>query len=66
MAANDANVRQILAAAFPPLVVLAVAGFGLLSTYTAMWIAMWLLVGELGVIAFLACAAPNCVGGSNF
>ncbi len=45
---------QIFAAAFPPLVVLAVAGLGLLSTYTAMWIAMWLLVGELGVIAFLA------------
>ena len=45
---------QILQAAFAPLVVLAVAGFGLLSTYTAMWIAMWLLVAELGVIAFLA------------
>ena len=45
---------QILEAAFAPLVVLVVAGIGLLSTYTAMWIAMWILVGELGVIAFLA------------
>ena len=45
---------QILEAAFLPLVVLAVAGAGLLSTYTAMWIAMWIVVGELGVIALLA------------
>jgi hypothetical protein len=45
---------QILEAAFLPLVVLVAAGVGLLSTYTAMWIAMWVLVAELGVIAFLA------------
>jgi len=45
---------QILEAAFLPLVVLAVAGAELLSTYTAMWIAMWIVVGELGVIALLA------------
>jgi hypothetical protein len=45
---------QILEAAFLPLVVLVAAGVGLLSTYTAMWIAMWILVAELGVIALLA------------
>jgi hypothetical protein len=45
---------QILQAAFLPLVVLAAAGVGLLSTYTAMWIAMWIVVGELGIIALLA------------
>ncbi|MGX9789057.1 hypothetical protein [Mycobacterium sp. MMS18-G62] len=45
---------QILEAAFLPLAVLAVAGVGLLRTYTAMWIAMWIVVGELGVIALLA------------
>ena len=46
--------RQILAAAFLPLLVLVAAGFNLLSTYTAMWIAMWILVAELGLIALLA------------
>jgi hypothetical protein len=45
---------QILEAAFLPLVVLAVAGFGVADTDTATWIAAWILVGELGVIAFLA------------
>jgi hypothetical protein len=45
---------QILEAAFIPLVILAVAGIGGLSTYTATWIAMWVLVAELGVIALLA------------
>ena len=45
---------QILAAAFLPLLVLVAAGVGLLSTYTAMWIAMWMLVAELGIIALLA------------
>lgn len=45
---------QILQAAFLPLVALAVAAFGLLDTDDAMWIAMWVLVGELGVIALLA------------
>jgi hypothetical protein len=45
---------QILQAAFLPVVTLAVAGVGLLRTYTAMWIAMWIVVGELGVIALLA------------
>jgi hypothetical protein len=35
-------------------VILAVAGFGLLSTDTATWIAAWTLVAELGVIALLA------------
>ena len=45
---------QIVQAAVLPLLVLIAAGFGLLSTSTAMWIAMWILVGELGVIALLA------------
>lgn len=45
---------QILQAAFLPLLVLVVAGIGLLSTSTAMWIARWLLVAELGLIALLA------------
>ena len=45
---------QIVAAAVLPLLVLVAAGIGLLSTSTAMWIAMWILVAELGVIALLA------------
>jgi hypothetical protein len=45
---------QIAEAALLPLVVLAVAGFGVIRTYTAIWIAMWILVAELGVIALLA------------
>ena len=45
---------QILAACLLPLVALAVAGIGILETDTAMWIAKWILVGELGLIALLA------------
>ena len=45
---------QIVEAAVLPLLVLVAAGIGLLSTSTAMWIAMWILVAELGVIALLA------------
>lgn len=45
---------QIAEAALLPLVVLAVAAFGVIRTYTATWIAMWVLVAELGVIALLA------------
>jgi hypothetical protein len=45
---------QILEAAFLPLVVLAVSGLGGLNTYTATWIASWVLVAELGIIALLA------------
>ena len=45
---------QIVEAAVLPLLVLVAAGIGLLSTSTAMWIAMWILVVELGVIALLA------------
>lgn len=45
---------QILEAAFLPLIALAAAGIGLLETDTAMWIAKWMLVAELGVIALLA------------
>jgi hypothetical protein len=45
---------QILEAAFAPLLVLVAAGIGVLCTSTAMWIAIWILIAELGVIAFLA------------
>ncbi|WP_416062284.1 hypothetical protein [Rhodococcus indonesiensis] len=45
---------QIVAAAVLPLLILAAAAVGLLSTSTAMWIAMGILVVELGVIALLA------------
>lgn len=45
---------QILWAAVPPVIVLLLAVFDVLDTDTAMWIGMWTLVGELGVIAFLA------------
>jgi len=45
---------QILEAAFLPMVVLAVGGLGGLNTSTATWIASWVLVAELGVIALLA------------
>jgi hypothetical protein len=45
---------QILWAAVPPVIVLLLAAFDVLDTDTAMWIGMWTLVGELGVIAFLA------------
>jgi hypothetical protein len=45
---------QLLQAAVPPLILLLLAVFGVLDTDTAMWIAMWTLVGELGVIALLA------------
>jgi hypothetical protein len=45
---------QILAAAVLPMLVLAVAGIGLLDVETAMWIARWVLVAELGLIVLLA------------
>ena len=45
---------QILQASVLPLVALATAGLGLLDTDTAMWVAKWILVGELGLIALLA------------
>lgn len=45
---------QILAASVLPLAALATAGLGLLDTDTAMWVAKWILVGELGLIALLA------------
>ena len=45
---------QIVAAAVLPMLTLVAAGVGAFSTYTAMWLAMWLLVVELGVIALLA------------
>ena len=46
--------HQILQAAFLPLLVLVAAGIGLLNTDTATWIAIWVLVAELGIIALLA------------
>lgn len=45
---------QILEAALLPVLILAVAGFDVLETDTATWIAAWTLIGELGVIALLA------------
>lgn len=45
---------QILQASLLPLLALAAAGLGLLDTETAMWIAKWVLVAELGLIAFAA------------
>nr|WP_238994812.1 hypothetical protein [Mycolicibacterium chubuense] len=45
---------QILQASVLPLLALATAGIGLLDTDTALWIAKWILVGELGLIALLA------------
>ncbi|HET6736966.1 hypothetical protein [Mycobacterium sp.] len=45
---------QILEAAFLPIVILVVSGLGALDTDTATWIAAWVLVAELGVIALLA------------
>lgn len=45
---------QILQAAVIPAGILAAAGFGLLATYTAMWVAMWSIVAELAIIAALA------------
>lgn len=45
---------QILQAGLLPLAALAAAGLGLLDTDTAMWVAKWILVAELGLIALLA------------
>ncbi len=45
---------QILQASLLPLGALAAAGLDLLDTDTAMWIAKWILVVELGLIALLA------------
>lgn len=45
---------QILQASGIPLLLLCAAGIGWLDTYNAMWAAMWVLVGELGLIALLA------------
>lgn len=45
---------QILQASALPLLALATAGLDLVDTDTAMWIAKWILVGELGLIALAA------------
>ena len=49
-----ASSGQILQAAAAPALILAAAGFDLLDTPTAVWIAMWFLVAEMGLIAFAA------------
>jgi hypothetical protein len=45
---------QILEAAVLPLLVLVAAGFGLLSVSWAVWVAIWVLVASMAVIALLA------------
>jgi hypothetical protein len=45
---------QILQASLLPMLALTAAGLGLLEIDTAMWIAQWVLVAELGLIAFAA------------
>lgn len=45
---------QILQAALVPVLILVVAALADLNTYTATWVAMWLLVAELGLITLLA------------
>lgn len=50
---------QILEAAIAPIVILIVSGIGLLETPTAVWLAMWFLVIEMAVIAFLAVRRTN-------
>jgi hypothetical protein len=49
-----ASSGQILQAAAAPAVILALAGFGVLDTPDAVWIAMWFLVAEMALIAFAA------------
>ncbi len=45
---------QIMQAAAAPALILALAGFGVMDTATAVWIAMWFLVAEMALIAYLA------------
>ncbi|PRC49376.1 hypothetical protein C6A85_75040, partial [Mycobacterium sp. ITM-2017-0098] len=45
---------QILQAGVMPLLALGAAGIGLLETDTALWVAKWILVAEIGLIALLA------------
>ena len=49
-----ASSAQIMQAAAAPALILAAAGLGLMDTATAVWIAMWFLVAELGLFAFTA------------
>ncbi len=44
---------QIMAASAVPLVLLALAGLRVLSAHTAVWSAVWVLVAEMGLFAFL-------------
>ena len=45
---------QIMAASTAPLVLLVLAGFHLLPLHTAVWIAVWVLVAEMGLFALAA------------
>lgn len=49
-----ASSAQIMQAAAAPALILAAAGLGLMDTATAVWIAMWFLVAEMGLFAFTA------------
>lgn len=50
---------QILEAAVGPIVILIVSAIGVLETPTAVWLAMWFLVIEMALIAFLAVRRTN-------
>ena len=54
LVADGAGLRPDPAGSLLPLLALATAGIGLFETDTATWIAKWILVAELGVIALLA------------
>lgn len=45
---------QIMAASAVPLALLVLAGVRVLSAHTALWSAVWVLVAEMGLFAFLA------------
>jgi hypothetical protein len=45
---------QIFQVALAPALVLASAAFGWLDTHTAVWVAMWTLIAELGLVVMLA------------
>ena len=55
---------QILEAAVSPLVLLVLAGFGVLSTEGALRAGVWVSVITLGLIALLAARRTNLAGGS--
>ena len=55
---------QILEAAVNPLVLLVLAGFGVLRTEGALRAGVWVSVITLGLIALLAARRTNLAGGS--